>query len=520
MSGNEPTAGTASGPRDLPFADVAETHSAVVYFAGDRAYKLKKPIRTGFLDFSTARLRAAACERETELNRRFAPDVYLGVAQVTDPGGQVRDHLVVMRRMPPQARLSTLIEEGRPVGDAVRQVARILAAQHACADRNPRITEQGGRDATWHRWKDNVDQTRELAGDILSPGDLDEVERLARRFLDGRGPLFAARAAHGAVVDGHGDLLAADIFCLPDGPRILDCLEFDDTLRWVDGLDDAAFLAMDFEHLGAGGLAAQFIGWYAEYSGDRAPVSLRHHFVAYRAFVRAKVSCLRFGQGDQRSAVQARTLTSLTLRHLRAGAITAVLVGGLPGTGKSALSAELAGQFGWTVLSSDRVRKELAGLRPEASARAPYNTGIYTPEWTNRTYAELRSRASALLAAGESVILDATWTSLDQRAAASAMAEAASADLVSLNCVAPPAETARRMGERAGGASDADREIAAQMAADQAPWPQAQVIDTSGPRGTGPDGGPSAAARHALEIIRPHGPEHVWHPSRPYMLPG
>ena len=163
---------------------------------------------------------------------------------------------------------------------------------------------------------------------------------------------------------GHGDLIADDIFGLDDGPRILDCLEFDDRLRWLDGLDDAAFLATDLERLGAPELAEQFLAAYAEYSGDPAPVSLRHHYVAYRAFVRVKVACLRAGQGDPAGGFEARHLAEVGLRHLRAGAVSLVLVGGLPGTGKSALAGAAADQRGVTLLSSDRVRKELAACPP------------------------------------------------------------------------------------------------------------------------------------------------------------
>jgi aminoglycoside phosphotransferase family enzyme len=276
-----------------PYADVSETHSAVVFFASDRAYKLKKPVSLGFLDFSTPEARTVACQREIELNRRFAPDVYLGVVEIRDPAGQVCDHLVAMRRMPAGRRLAALVQAGEPVSAAVRQVARILAAQHASAPRGPEISEQGSRDALWRRWKDNIGQIRPLQGSLLGVSDVDEVQRLAGRFLAGRSSLFDARIRGGHVLDGHGDLLAEDIFCLEDGPRILDCLEFDDQLRRLDGLDDAAFLAMDLERLGASELAERFTGWYVEYTGDPASFSLRHHYVAYRAFVRAKFSCLR-----------------------------------------------------------------------------------------------------------------------------------------------------------------------------------------------------------------------------------
>ena len=502
-----------------PYADVSETHSAVVFFAGDRAYKLKKPVNLGFLDFSTPEARAAACQREAELNRRFAPDVYLGVMEVRDPAGRVCDHLVAMRRMPASRRLSALVQAREPVSAAVRQVARILAAWHASAPRGPAISEQGSRDGLWRRWKDNTGQIRPLQGGVLEESDADEVQRLAGRFLAGRAPLLDARIRAGRIVDGHGDLLAEDIFCLPDGPRILDCLEFDDRLRWVDGLDDAAFLAMDLERLGADELAERFTGWYTEYSGDPAPTSLRHHYVAYRAFVRAKVSCLRCRQGDLRAGGEARQLAAMALRHLHAGTVTLVLIGGLPGTGKSTLAGALAGRLGFTVLNSDRIRKELAGIPAEQKSPAPYQAGIYGRSWTERTYQELLRRAAELLSHGESVIADASWICADRRAAAAAIADGAVADIVQLHCTAPAKVTARRMGSRTGSASDAGPVVAEKMAAAQAPWPRAITIDMSGAKPPGPVTASAEPVRQALEAIRPHQPGHLWRPSRPCMLP-
>ncbi|HEY1324090.1 MAG TPA: AAA family ATPase [Streptosporangiaceae bacterium] len=518
----DPETPVAGWSRDEPWAQVAETHAAAVFLAGDLAWKLKKPVNLGFLDFSTLAARAAACAREVELNRQFAPDVYLGVAEVHGPDGQVCDHLVVMRRMPASRRLSALAGSRVPVARPLRQVARILAAQHAKAARGPQIAEQGGRDALARRWTDNIEQTRQLLKrlaprEVLDPAVIGETERLACRFLAGRAPLFDARIQDGRVVDGHGDLLAEDIFCLDDGPRILDCLDFDDRLRWLDGLDDAAFLAMDLERLGAPALAGQFMAAYADYSGDPAPASLRHHYVAYRAFVRAKIACLRAAQGRPQAGFEARLLAEVGLRHLRAGAVTLVAAGGLPGTGKSALAGAVASRLGCTVLNSDRIRKELAGLPAEASARAPYGGGIYTTGWTERTYRELLRRAAVLLARGESVIIDASFVSARQRTAGAAAAAEADADLVQLRCTASTDLAAQRMGARTGEVSDADLAIASQMEAAADPWPDATVIDTES---GGTVGVTSESVAEALQVIRPHGAEHVWRPIRPYMLPG
>jgi len=519
-----------AGQAQAPYAGVAETHSAAVFFVGDRAYKLKKPVNLGFLDFTTLAARTAACQRELELNRRFAPDVYLGIAAVNDPAGQLCDHLLVMRRMPAARRLSTLVARHAPVTDQLRQVARTLAAQHAAASRGIQIARQGGRDALSRRWRDNVDQTRPFGSRLVMTAAIEQTWRLAERFLRGREPLFDARIRAGRVVDGHGDLLADDIFCLDDGPRILDCLDFDDTLRWLDGLDDASFLTMDLERLGAADLADRFTGWYMEYSADPAPQALRHHYVAYRAFVRAKVSCLAWDQGQHTAGNDARMLTELALDHLRAGAVTLVIIGGAPGTGKSTLAGKLADRLGFTMLSSDRIRKELAGIPPERPAAAAFRAGIYTTSWTERTYAELLRRSARLLSLGESVIADASWTSSRHRAAAVATASAAAADLVPLSCSAPADLTLNRLSQRRGGVSDAGVAVARELAAAWEPWPDAITIDTSD-RAPGRPDSPAAGSDHpvaqALAAIRPHGARyHAWRggsdgarPRRPLIPP-
>jgi aminoglycoside phosphotransferase family enzyme/predicted kinase len=495
----------------LSRAEVCETHTAIVFFAGDRAYKLKKPVDLGFLDYTTVTARRAACEREVALNSRFAPDAYLGLGEIRSPDATEAEPIVVMRRMPADRRLSRLVREGADVDAVLRAVARHLAAWHADAPRSRDVDEQGTRDALSSRWEAGFAQVHELAGAGFVPDGVAEVERLVRRYLAGRKRLFDSRIEQGRVVDGHGDLLAEDIFCLDDGPRVLDCLEFDDHLRYVDGLDDAAFLAMDLEQLGDPEAAAYFLAQYSEYSGDPAPPSLWHHYVAYRAFVRAKVSVIQARQGAPGAETASRRLVSSTLRHLRTSAVCLTLVGGLPGSGKSTLSGALADRLGVTLLSSDRLRKELAGIPAEQSAAAGYGEGLYTPEWTARTYATLLDRAAALLSSGESVVLDATWSDAGQREAALRVAERTSADLVALHCPVPGDVSAARLSTRAPGASDADLDIATAMAAREPPWPEAIAVDTSGPL-------ESAVAR-GLAAVRPWGIGQAPVFRRPYMEP-
>ncbi|GAB3447722.1 AAA family ATPase [Streptomonospora sediminis] len=464
----------------MPYAAVHETHAGVVFLVGNRAYKMKKPEDFGFLDYSTRERRHAACHREVRLNSRLAADVYDGVFDVTDARGRPVDHLVAMHRMPDARRLSTLVRDGSDVGAQLRRIARVLAAFHAGADRGDEISVQGAASALRGRWSDGFAQVRALLQDVLE-GRTEEIERLALRFVDGRHALFASRIDQGRVVDGHGDLLADDVFCLDDGPRILDCLEFDDALRFVDGLDDAAFLAMDLERLGAAEAADSFLDRYADFAGDPAPTALHHHYIAYRAFVRAKVACLRAQQGGQGAAEEARLLADLCLRHLRGNAVRLVVVGGTPATGKSTLAGQMADRLGMVRLSSDRIRKERAGLDPMQSAAAAHGEGLYSAETTDTVYRDLLDRARRLLAMGESVVLDASFADTRHRNGARDLAEEARADLTEVRCTAPADEIDRRLNRRAheSSVSDADSRIARPMEASFTDWPEAVVADTS-----------------------------------------
>ena len=464
-------------------ATLAETHISVLAAIGDRVYKLKKPVALGFLDFSTREAREAACQREVELNRRLAPDVYLGVADVFGPDGQPCDHLVVMRRMPADRRLATLVRAGQEVDDQLRQLAHLIATFHGQAATSRAIAAAGTAGAVRGNWDDSFQQLRRFVGSVLDGAVCERVEALAHRYLEGRRSLFDCRVDDGRVRDGHGDLQAEDIFCLDDGPRVLDCIEFDDRLRHGDVLNDVAFLAMDLERLGSPELSRRFLALYRELSGETYPQSLAHHFVAYRAHVRAKVACLRHAQGDRDAAAAASSLLDLTLNHLERGRVVLALVGGLPGTGKSTLAAGIADAREWSVIRSDEVRKDAAGLSHSARAQADYGEGIYRSEITDATYQTLLERAGQALELGESVVLDASWSDARWRTEAGGLAKETTSDLVELRCVAPAEVAAARIRARATAGldpSDATPEVAATMAASANAWPSAETIDTSG----------------------------------------
>ncbi len=477
---------------------VAETHTGLVILVGDMAYKVKKPVTTDFLDFSTPASRERACAHEVALNSRLAPDSYLGVGHFHPPLGGVPEPVIVMRRHPDEVRLATMVRHGQDVAGPLTAIAEILAAFHAGAHRGPEVDEQARPEAVAGRWQENTTELARYATGVvpgLDAGVVDEIERRSVAFLDGRSALLDRRIAEGRVVDGHADLLADDIFCLPDGPALLDCLEFDDHLRYVDVVDDAAFLAMDLEYLGRTDLAEFFLDRYLALAHDDAPDSLRHFYIAYRAVVRAKVDCVRHTQGHPEAATDARRHLDIALAHLRAGAVRLIMVGGGPGTGKTTLARTLADHTGAQVISTDDVRAWLAARGEIAGEPGILGEGLYSPANVDVVYRAVLSQARTGLGEGRTVILDGTWADPGYREQARRVAADGSAAMTEFACVAPLHATVDRIRTRTSTSSQVTPEIATALAAHDpahGTWPEAHRIDTTRE--------PAEAGAAALEI--------------------
>ncbi len=469
----------------VPYLDVHETHTGVVMLAGDRAYKAKKPVLTDFLDFRRPEQRERACSREVELNSRLSPGSYLGVAHLDDPAGGPAEPIVVMRRYRDNDRLASMVTRGRPdesVQVILDRIAGVLASFHERAERSRLIDAQGNAGAIDQRWRENLSELHHYAGMAISgvsDESIERIEHLAAEFISGRAPLFTHRIEDGCIVDGHGDLLADDIFCVDGEPALLDCLEFDDELRYVDRIDDAAFLAMDLEFLGRKDLGDYFLERYVANSADSAPSSLRDFYIGYRAVVRAKVDCVRLSQGKSEAAVDAARHLAIATQHLQSGAVRLVLIGGNPGTGKSTVARALAERVGAQVISTDDVRRELRESGTITGDPGVLDAGLYSPDNAATVYDVVLHRARICLGNGQSVVLDGTWRAPQTRAHAHRLAQETHSIVVELMCSAAVDTATGRIKTRQPGDSDVTPEIATTLAAQHTGWDSAHRIDTS-----------------------------------------
>lgn len=462
-------------------AQFRETHTAFVILIGDRAYKVKKTVTNDFLDFSTVQLRESACNREVFLNRRLAPDSYLGVAHLSDPAGGASEPVIVMRRYPDSARLATMVRTGADVEPNLVAIAEALAHFHAAAERGATISESGTVDAVAARWEENITVLASFAGSVVSDDAVREIRALSNEFIRGRHPLFAERIDRGLIVDGHGDLLTEDIFCVSTGPVMLDCLEFDDSLRYVDCVDDAAFLAMDLAFLGRDDLADYFIDQYARSAQIDTPQSLWHFYIAYRAVVRAKVDCIRFTQGHPASATAAVAHLELARQRLRAGAVRMIRIGGGPGTGKTTLATALAEKTGAQVISTDTVRQQLHEQGAIVGDSGTLDSGLYSAQNVATVYETVLQRAREFLTRGQSVILDGTWRDPHQQEQTRCLARETHALINEFECHLPLSAAQSRIAHRGPTLSDATSDVAAALGATVNTSEAAHPIDTSRP---------------------------------------
>jgi uncharacterized protein len=423
--------GRAQDPDFYPHApasvELRETHISWVFLADDLAYKVKKPLVLPFLDYGTVERRREMCRDEVRLNRRLAPRIYLRVVGVARDDGRwsltaeddpaACEYAVEMRRVEERRSLAALADAGTLRAGHVSATAALLASFHAAAPVSARERrELAVLEATLD---ENVDTLRDSGTGVIEPSRVDAAEHFTRAFLDARRDELEARAQGGLVRDCHGDLRAEHVIAPEQGDvYVYDCIEFNPELRQIDVAADIAFLVMDLTRLGAESLALRLVAEYRHAGGDPGDDALLFFFASYRAWVRAKVACIRAqelsGEDPELERVRGEAGELMRLGHSFAwrsrGPVVLVLCG-VSGTGKTTMARLAAGVSGWGHLSSDLTRKRLAGLDPTERGGAE----LYSRTRTIETYRELGKLAAERFERDRGVVVDATFHRQEDR---------------------------------------------------------------------------------------------------------
>jgi len=459
-------------PAAYPYAvgkvELVQTHISYVLLAGDLVYKIKKPVDFGFLDFTTLAKRRYYCRQEVILNRRLCPEAYLGVVRVTWQGGRFRlegrgkalEYAVKMRRLPADRMMDGLLAAGKVSPAMVAAVAERLADFHARAATSPAIARYGAR-AIRIAWEENFDQWAAYIGDTITAEQDRYLRACVRSFFVRQRPLLERRVRQGRIRDCHGDVRSESV-CFVDGICIFDCIEFNRRFRYTDVAGDIGFLAMDLDFHGRPELADALVQHYARAAADREVLDVIDFYKCYRACVRGKVESFKLPQAEV-SAEEKEQARSVARRYFRLACQYAakqpppllLITCGLVATGKTLLGKALGEAAGMPVISSDVVRKELAGLAPQERRFESFGRGIYSPRFTRRVYKALLERAREALAAGRSVIVDATFAQRRDRQRARELAQKMGARFLCLECRAEDDVIRQRLEERLRAGRDA-----------------------------------------------------------------
>ena len=492
----------AAYPHPVEGIRLIQTHISSVFLTGQRVYKLKKPVNFGFLDFSTRELRERYCRAEVELNRRLAPDVYLGVEPVTERDGGVQvggvgeplDWVVVMRQLDERLLGTEVLARGELGEQQVDDLVELLVPFYREARTGEGVDRFGTVEAVRVNTDENFSQTEAYVGKLLSRERYDHIRGWTDRFYDEHAELFERRISEGRIRDSHGDLHLRNIF-FEQPPVVFDCIEFNDRFRCGDVAVDLAFLAMDLDFNGRPELARRLVDGYVAAAGDRELPKLLDFYCCYRAYVRGKIACFTSADPSLDDTVHraqrnlARRYFGLAYRY--AGGTERpplVVLYGLMGSGKTSVARWVREEYGWHMVSTDAVRKQLAGVGENTRVWVPYNEGLYSPEMNQRTYAEVCRRAENLLLAGFPVVIDGAFKSRDDRAPVVELARRADARLLFVRTECSAEEQHRRLSGRQqyDTRSDGRVELMEQQRADFESPDEAELachlrLDTSGP---------------------------------------
>ena len=447
-----------------------ETHISWVILTGEFVYKIKKPVNLGFLDFSTLEKRRHFCDEEVRLNRRLAPDIYLGTIAISgnpqhpviDSQDEPFEYAVKMCEFPQEAQLDQLLKRGELDHKHIDQLARVVANFHqqiAVADARSIF---GDRTQITTAIQDTIDSFRQHLHESHNIQDLKKLELWIHRKSDILTSFIKTRKEQGFIRECHGDMHLRNLAWFNDKPLIFDCIEFNANLRWNDVMSEIAFLVMDLDDRRQPQLAQGFLNSYLELTGDYDGLHIFPFYLAYRAMVRGMVSAIRADQKDisedDKVVAEKEIVDYLQLAKSYTQKCTTpiIIARGLSGSGKTTFSQQLLTEIGAIRVRSDVERKRLFGLRADEDGTSAIEQGIYTTDATQKTYNRLLELASSIVDAGYPVILDATFQKAEQRQMFLTLAKEKNVAFIILEFQANEKTLRQRIRARSGDASDAD----------------------------------------------------------------
>jgi uncharacterized protein len=446
-----------------------QTHISYVALTGTYAYKVKKPVNFGFLDFSTLDKRKYFCEEELRLNKRLCPDMYLDVLPITqkdntlelDGDGTIVEYVLKMKEFPQEYIMTNMLQQAKISEQTIDHLCRILVDFYNTQEPSEEIKKYGELQAVKQNIDENFDQTKPMIDLTVQKNIYWFIKEAATKFFERKKEVFGHRMKEGRIYDCHGDLHSGNIIVTDEDIHIFDCIEFNDRFRFCDVASDIGFLAMDLDYLNYPYLSSYLIQKYVEKSRDINIYSVLNFYKSYRAFVRGKIHGYQLN--DPHIDLEKKNLlvetakkyfylsqyyASLFLLDLQKSKPLIFLVSGLSGTGKSTVARKISVDYHATQINTDVIRKKTAGIDQFEQHHDQFNTGLYDPKKIDDTYQRVMEHASTFLKKGENVVLDATFQKKKYREMAHHIAVKHHAILVRVQCVCPDLVVKKRLDDR------------------------------------------------------------------------
>ncbi len=446
-----------------------QTHISYVALTGTYAYKIKKPVNFGFLDFSTLDKRKYYCEEELRLNKRLCPEMYLEVLPITkkdntlelDGEGTIVEYAVQMKEFPQEAIMTNMLLENRVSEETIDHLCTILVDFYRSQEPSEEVKQYGTLSAVKQNLDENFDQTRPMIDITVPKQTFFSIKHAVSKFFEQKKDVFDHRMKEGRIYECHGDLHSGNIAITEKTIHIFDCIEFNDRFRFCDVASDIGFLAMDLDFLNYPYLSSYFIQKYVQRSNDADIYSVLNFYKSYRAFVRGKVHGFQINdphiEPEKKQNLQNNAKKYFQLSEYYAQLFSldleeqqplVFLVCGLSGTGKSTVAQKIAVDYHAEMINTDIVRKEIAGIDTYERHHDQFNTGLYDPRKIDDTYDQVMQRASACLKKGRNVVLDATFQKKKYREMAQHIARKHHATMVIVQCICPDTVVKKRLEDR------------------------------------------------------------------------